>query len=139
MRTAFVNHTDLMPTTCEIAGIPFSSLDVDGRSMLANLGRDAFANWRKRMLVSGSADVGPELNPRGSNDPSGRWWPLREGKAAFILRENGAKELYWMKADPHQKRSKARTAKQSLINRLTDTVKAMRQAEGQERRRLEER
>ena len=41
---------------------PFSSLDVDGRSMLANLGRDAFSNWRKRMLVSGSADVGPELN-----------------------------------------------------------------------------
>ena len=139
MRTAFVNHTDLMPTTCEIAGLPFSSLDVDGRSMLANLGRDAFSNWRKRMLVSGSADVGPELNPGGSNDPSGRWWLLREGKAAFILRENGAKELYWMMSDPHQKRSKARTAKQSLINRLTDTVKAMRQAEGQERRRLEER
>ena len=44
-----------------------------------------------------------------------------------------------MKSDPHQERSKARTAKQSLINRLTDTVKAMRQAEGQERRRLEER
>jgi N-acetylglucosamine-6-sulfatase len=138
-RAALVNHTDLMPTTCEIAGIPFSSLDVDGRSMLANLGRDAFSNWRKRMLVSGSADVGPEQNPGGSNDPSGRWWLLREGKAAFILRENGAKELYWMKSDPHQERSKARTAKQSLINRLTDSVKAMRQAEGQERRRLEER
>ena len=69
--------------------------------MLANLGRDAFSNWRKRMLVSGSADVGPELNPGGSNDPSGRWWLLREGKAAIILRENGAKELYWMKSDPH--------------------------------------
>src|SRR5215204_3951724 len=54
-RAALVNHTDLMPTTCEIARIPFSSLDVDGRSMLANLGRDAFSNWRKRMLVSGSA------------------------------------------------------------------------------------
>ena len=37
-----------------------------------------------------------------------------------------------MKSDPHQKRSKARTAKQSLINRLTDAVKTMRQAEGHE-------
>jgi hypothetical protein len=41
-RTAFVNHTDLMPTTCEIAGIRPAALDVDGRSMLANLRRRAF-------------------------------------------------------------------------------------------------
>jgi N-acetylglucosamine-6-sulfatase len=138
IRTALVNHTDLMPTTCEIAGISPASLDVDGRTMLANLNRRAFSGWRKRMLVSGSDDVGPEMNPGGSNDPSGKWWLLREGPKAFILRENGAKELYWMKSDPHQERSKARTAKRSLINRLTDTVKAMRQAEGQARRRLEE-
>ena len=137
-RTALVSHLDLMPTTCEIGGIPYSSLDVDGRSMLANLSRDAFWNWRKRMLITGSQDVGPEMNPGGANNPSGRWWLLREGRSAFILHENGAKELYWMKSDPHQERSKARTAKQSLINRLTDSVKAMRQASGQARRRLEE-
>ena len=97
--------------------------------MLANLGRDAFSNWRKECSFP-VQPTGPELNPGGSNDPSGRWWLFREGKAAIILRENGAKELYWMKSDPHSERSKARTAKQSLINRLTDTVKAMRQAEG---------
>jgi len=136
-RTELVNHTDLMPTTCDIAGISPTSLDVDGRSMLANLGRDGFSGWRKRMLVSGSDDVGPELNPGGSNDPSGRWWLLREGTKAFILRENGAKELYWMKSDPHQERSKARTAKRALIERLTDTVKAMRRSTGETRRRLE--
>ena len=78
-RTALVNHTDLMPTTCEIAGISPASLDVDGRSMLANLGKDAFSGWRKRMLISGSDTVGPEQNPGGSNDPSGNWWLLREG------------------------------------------------------------
>jgi N-acetylglucosamine-6-sulfatase len=140
MRTAFVNHTDLMPTTCEIARIPFSSLDVDGRSMLANLGRDAFSNWRKRMLITGSKAVGPNgSNKGGANNPSGRWWLLREGAAAFILHENGTKELYWLKSDPHQLRNRRQAAKQSLINRLTETTKAMRGAEGQERRRLEER
>jgi len=137
-RTALVNHTDLMPTTCAIAGISRSSLDVDGRSMLTNLGGRTFSGWRKRMLVSGSNDVGPEMNPGGSNDPSGRWWLLREGKIAFILRENGAKELYRMKSDPYQERSKARAAKRTLIEGLTDTVKAMRTASGQARRQLEE-
>jgi arylsulfatase A-like enzyme len=135
--SALVNHTDLMPTTCEIAGINPSTLDVDGRSMLANLGQGAFTKWRRRMLVTGSADVGPELNPGGSNDPSGRWWLLREGPKAFILRENGAKELYRMGTDPYQRWNKARTADPALIERLTDTVKAMRQASGQARRRLE--
>jgi N-acetylglucosamine-6-sulfatase len=135
---ALVNHTDLMPTTCEIAGIPPSSLDVDGRSMLANLGRRSFFRWRKRMLICGSDTVGPEQNPGGSNDPSGNWWLLREGRNTFILRENGAKELYWMKSDPYQQRSKARTANKALISHLTNRVKAMRRASGEARRRLEE-
>jgi hypothetical protein len=106
--------------------------------MFTNIGRRNFSGWRKRMLVSGSNDVGPEMNPGGSNDPSGRWWLLREGKIAFILRENGAKELYRMKSDPYQERSKTRAAKQTLIEGLTDTVKAMRTASGQARRQLEE-
>jgi N-acetylglucosamine-6-sulfatase len=136
-RTAFVNHTDLMPTTCEIAGIRPAALDVDGRSMLANLRRRAFSGWRKRMLISGSDDVGPELNPGGSNDPSGRWWLLREGQKVFILRENGTKELYSMGSDRYQERSKARTADPALIERLTTSVKEMRAASGETRRQLE--
>ncbi len=137
-REALVNHTDLMPTTCEIAGVPLASLEVDGRSMLAHLGAESFSGWRKRMLVSGSDDVGPQLNPGGSDDPSGRWWLLREGEKAFILRENGAKELYWMGTDPYQERSKARTADPALIERLTTSVKDMRTASGADRRQLEE-
>ena len=136
-RTALVNHTDLMPTSCEIAGIPFSSLDVDGRSMLPYLNADGFSNWRKRMLVSGSDDVGPQLNPGGSDDPSGRWWLLREGDKAFILRENGFKELYWLDSDFYQERSKARSADPALVERLTNAVKSLRQAHGETRRKLE--
>jgi hypothetical protein len=56
---------------------------------------------------------------------------------AFILHENGTKELYWLKSDPHQLHNKRRKAKQSLINRLTVKTKAMRAAEGESRRRLE--
>jgi N-acetylglucosamine-6-sulfatase len=137
-RKAFVNHTDLMPTTCEIAGISLAVLDVDGRSMLAQLGADTFSGWRKRMLVSGSDDVGPRLNPGGSNEPSGRWWLLREGPNAFILRENGAKELYRMGTDPYQEQSEARTADPALIERLTNTVENLRVASGATRRQLEE-
>jgi arylsulfatase A-like enzyme len=137
-RKALVNHTDLMPTTCEIAGISPAHLEVDGRSMLPYLGADRFSGWRKRMLVSGSEDVGPRLNPGGSNDPSGRWWQLREGQKAFILRENGAKELYLMGTDPYQERSTARTADPALIDRLTNSVEAMRAASGSTRRQLEQ-
>jgi N-acetylglucosamine-6-sulfatase len=137
-RKALVNHTDLMPTTCEIAGISPALLDVDGRSMLPYLAADAFSGWRKRMLVSGSDDVGPRLNPGGSDDPSGRWWLLREGQKAFILRENGAKELYRMGTDPHQERSEARTADPALIEHLTNFVEDMMAASGTTRRRLEE-
>jgi N-acetylglucosamine-6-sulfatase len=137
-RKALVNHTDLMPTTCEIAGISPASLDVDGRSMLPYLGANAFSGWRKRMLVSGSEDVGPRLNPGGSNDPSGRWWLLREGQKAFMLRENGARELYLMGTDPYQERSKARTADPALVERLTNYVNNLRVASGATRRQLEE-
>ena len=136
-RNALVNHTDLMPTTCEIAGKSPALLDVDGRSMLTHLGAGTFSGWRKRMLVSGSDDVGPQLNPGGSDDPSGRWWMLREGEKAFILRESGAKELYWMGTDPFQERSKAGNADPALIERLTNSVKAMRAASGEARRQLE--
>jgi N-acetylglucosamine-6-sulfatase len=136
-RKAFVNHTDFMPTTCAIAGVPFSSLDVDGRSMQPYLNADGFSNWRKWKLVSGSDDVGPQLNPGGSDDPSGRWWLLREGDKAFILRESGAKELYWMGTDPYQERSKARSADLALIERLTNAVKSLREASGTTRRQVE--
>lgn len=132
-----VNHTDLMPTTCEIAGVPFASLEVDGRSMLPYLGTGSFSSWRKRMLVTGSNDVGGQLNPGGSNEPSGRWWLLREGKNVFILRENGTKELYSMWTDPYQERSTTRTADPALIQRLLTKVKEMRTAKGETRRQLE--
>jgi hypothetical protein len=106
--------------------------------MLPYLGANAFSGWRKRMLVSGSEDVGPRLNPGGSNDPSGRWWLLREGQKAFMLRENGARELYLMGTDPYQERSKARTADPALVERLTNYVNNLRVASGATRRQLEE-
>jgi hypothetical protein len=105
--------------------------------MAAGLSSGSFGPWRERMLTSGSDDVGPEQNPGGSNDPSGRWWLLAEGDKRFILRENGAKELYWMGSDPYQNRSRHDDADPALIRRLTDTVEAMRRASGDERRALE--
>jgi arylsulfatase A-like enzyme len=136
-RAALVNHTDFMPTACALAGILYSTLDVDGRSMAYGLVSGNFSGWRKRMLITGSQDTGPQMNPGGAHNPSGRWWLLREGSMAFILHENGTKELYWLKSDPHQLHNKRRKAKQSLINRLTVKTKAMRAAEGESRRRLE--
>ncbi len=132
-----VNHTDLMPTTCAIAGVTPPSNQVDGRSMLPYLGANAFSGWRNRMLITGSNDVGPQQNPGGSNEPSGRWWLLREGDLAFILRENGTKELYTMGTDPYQERSTHRTADPALIQRLLTKVKEMRVASGEKRRQLE--
>jgi N-acetylglucosamine-6-sulfatase len=133
-----VNHTDLMPTTCAIAGVTLPSDQVDGRSMLPYLGANSFSGWRKRMLITGSNDVGGQLNPGGSNEPSGRWWLLREGDLAFILRENGTKELYTMGTDPYQEQSTTRTADPALIQSLLTKVKEMRAAKGVKRRQLEE-
>ena len=131
-----VNHTDLMPTTCAIAGVPPSD-QVDGRSMLPYLGANSFSGWRNRMLITSSNDVGGRLNPGGSNEPSGRWWLLREGDLVFILRENGTKELYTMGTDPYQERSTHRTADSALIQRLLTKVEEMRVASGEKRRQLE--
>ena len=132
-----VNHTDLMPTTCAIAGVTPPSDQVDGRSMLPYLGANSFSGWRNRMLITSSNDVGGQLNPGGSNEPSGRWWLLREGDLVFILRENGTKELYTMGTDPYQERSTHRTADSALIQRLLTKVKEMRVASGEKRRQLE--
>ena len=49
-----VNHTDLMPTTCAIAGVSLPSNQVDGRSMLPYLGQNSFTSWRKSNDVGGS-------------------------------------------------------------------------------------
>jgi arylsulfatase A-like enzyme len=138
MSNVLVNHTDLMPTTCAIAGVTLPSDQVDGRSMLPYLGANSFSGWRKRMLITGSNDVGGQLNPGGSNEPSGRWWLLREGDLAFILRENGTKELYTMGTDAYQERSTTRTADPALIQSLLTKVKEMRAAKGVKRRQLEE-
>jgi N-acetylglucosamine-6-sulfatase len=132
-----VNHTDLMPTTCAIAGVSVPPDQVDGRSMLPYLGAGSFSSWRKRMLITGSNDVGGQLNPGGSNEPSGRWWLLREADLAFILRENGTKELYTMGTDAYQERSTHRTADPALIQSLLTKVKEMRVASGEKRRQLE--
>jgi N-acetylglucosamine-6-sulfatase len=136
-RTVLTSHVDLFPTTLEIAGLDPASFAADGRSMWPHLGAASFSGWRRRMLVAGSDVVGPEENPGGANNPSGRWWLLREDEKAFVLHENGTKELYWMGVDPYQERNRARTADPALIARLTDTTRAMIPAFGNKRRRLE--
>ena len=134
---ALVSHVDLAPTICELAGVSVALLEADGRSMVGGLSSGRFGPWRERMLTSGSKDVGPERNPGGSDDPSGRWWLLAEGDKRFILRENGAKELYRMNSDPFQNRSRDEEADPALIRRLTEAVEDMRRASGDERRALE--
>ena len=130
---AHVSTVDIAPTVLEAAGIDPGPLGMDGRVVDLATGESG----RKRMLVTGSDDVGPEQNPDGANNPTGRWWLLAEGDKRFILRENGAKELYRTNSDPFQNRSRDEEADPALIRRLTEAVEAMRAARGEERRRLE--
>jgi arylsulfatase A-like enzyme len=130
---AHVSTVDIAPTVLEAAGIDPGPLGMDGRVVDLATGESG----RKRLLVTGSDDVGPEQNPDGANNPTGRWWLLAEDTKRFILRENGARELYRMGADPFQNRSHHEKADPALIRRLTETVEAMRAARGEKRRRLE--
>jgi N-acetylglucosamine-6-sulfatase len=134
---AFVNHTDLFPTTLELVGVEIPP-QADGRYLVPFLTPGASFTWRQRMLASGSAASGPEPNPGGAKEPSGNWWLLREGVRALILRENGHRELYWMESDPYQMRSKAESADQAMVQRMVHYAVAIRNASGDERRRLEE-
>ncbi len=133
----FVNHLDLFPTTMELAGASPTDVPVDGWSLVPLLGDGVGSGWRKRMLASGSAAYGPESNPGGAKEPSGHWWLLREGPKAFILRESGHRELYWMESDPYQIDSKAATADQDMVNQMEAYTLALMGASGDERRRLE--
>ena len=131
-RSALVSHVDLAPTTAAIAGVTIP--DTDGRNILSD-------PPRKRLLVSGSDSVGPNApkgeNPGGAWHPSGSWWLLREGRAAFILREKHQKELYYLKSDPYQQRSKHRKVPQATLDRFTSRVWQLRNAKGDARRGLE--
>jgi arylsulfatase A-like enzyme len=131
--TDLVSHVDLFPTTLELMGVDVPS-QADGRSLVPLL-TPIPPDWRKRLLVTGSSTVGP--NPGGANEPSGRWWLLREGVKAFILRESGFRELYWMLSDPYQMYNKAGTADQAMVDRMEEYVRAMKVSSGDARRALE--
>jgi N-acetylglucosamine-6-sulfatase len=137
-RTAFVSQIDVTPTALDAAGVDLSTVELDGRSMWGKLSQDSFSGWRERMLVSGSAAVGPQQNPGGADNPPGRWWMLREGNKHFILHENGLKELYWMDSDPHQLNNVRQSTDQSMIDDLTDKVNQLKSKSGQARRDVED-
>ena len=138
-RNAFVSQIDVFPTALEAAGVDLSTIpEIDGRSMLSRLGQSTFNGWRKRMLITGSDDVGPQNNPGGAHNPPGRWWMLREGNKHFILHENGLKELYWMESDPYQLNNVRQSTDQATIDDLTDKTNALKGATGAARRSLED-
>jgi arylsulfatase A-like enzyme len=121
-RARLVSQVDLMPTTLEIAGLdPDAGRVLDGRSMLGPLTTGDWSGWRRRLLVE---------------HPKKDWAMLREGRRVLIDHYAAdEQELYDLRADPHQLRSRhATTDTTAMTARLT----ALRQAAGLELRALEE-
>jgi N-acetylglucosamine-6-sulfatase len=68
-RSAFVNHTDLMPTTCEIAGVPLASLGVAQEDARQRLRRRGTAAEPRRLGRSERALVALEGGTDGFHPP----------------------------------------------------------------------
>jgi N-acetylglucosamine-6-sulfatase len=91
----FVLNIDLAPTFAELAGTTGADF-VDGRSLVALLGRDAppSSAWRQDFLIE------RHLPPPAG--PAANYFALRTQDTTYVEYANGERELYDLREDPYQ-------------------------------------
>jgi N-acetylglucosamine-6-sulfatase len=103
-------NTDLASTFAELAGVEFG--EADGRSLAPLLHGEDPPSWRSAILLEGftregSSDVakgkdkGKGKDKAGADDLSA-YEAVRTETHKYVEYENGDRELYDLKADPHE-------------------------------------
>ncbi len=89
-----VSTIDLAPTIAELAGVPRSSTEVNGRSLVSIL-RNPSSSWRTGCIL---------IEMRA---PSWRslYWAVRCRRYTYVEHDNGNREFYDLKYDPLQLRN----------------------------------
>ena len=140
-----VLNNDLAPTFADLAGVDPPGF-VDGRS-LEPLLRDnppPTDDWRSAFLVEAATEMGPTAGPPLSGDPppeSRRHVPRgyggRPGLVAvrtegrlYVEYEDGGRELYDLREDPHQLDNRYEEADPELLRRLQGRLAALRGCSG---------
>ncbi len=95
VNTELVGNHDIAPTLAEMAGVQPPAF-VDGRSFLG-LAKDPATPWPRTAILSERENDG---------EPPNRWDMLRmkdsEGVKVYTRHQNGDKEYYDLRQDPHQ-------------------------------------
>ena len=96
------SNIDLAPTIAELAGATVPDF-VDGRSLVPLLRGEAPASWRQAVLVEEGGRNLIEGAAIGTNPPNPPFLALRQAEEVFIeYPRAGERELYDLRADPHQ-------------------------------------
>lgn len=118
----FALNIDLAPTIAELAGTPAPTF-IDGRSLVTLLGGNppVRADWRQAFLVESFAD------PAGTTPG---FQALRTREYHYVEYVTGERELYDLRADPHELESLHATADATLLTQLASALAALRRCAG---------
>ncbi|MCX6749586.1 MAG: sulfatase [Candidatus Pacearchaeota archaeon] len=131
---SFVQHEDFVPTVLDMAGIPYDSLDFDGKSLLPVL--------RKKQKTRDSIfmEEGDKSKKRAIRTEKYKYIDASSEEDAFCKYCNkihgGVIELYDLKKDPLEKENlaeKKRTILASLKKRMEERIKLYKKINEQRR------
>jgi len=120
-KRALVLNNDLAPTFTDLAGATTPSF-VDGRSLKPLLTGPPSERWRERFLVESWQDP-----KRPSSPPT--YKAVRTPRHLYVRYATGERELYDLREDPHQLRSRHETAGRKLLSALKLRLEALKDCE----------
>lgn len=126
----FVLNNDLAPTFAAIAGVEPPSF-VDGRSFLPLLA-DPKRPWRQSFAIERKQGELFELTGPAS------FHAIRTADWTYVEYGNGERELYDLKADPHQLKNAVATADSVLLAQLSQRLAELVNCAGSYCRKLED-
>lgn len=140
--SALALNIDLAPTIAEIAGARVPDA-VDGRSLLPLLGAPQPEEWRRAFLVEHTSAGKTRSYPALGEMPSvPSYRALRASLLAddllYVEYETGERELYDIRADPHQLVNSAGDLEPEGVTAMAAKIEALRRCVGAECRAAED-
>ncbi len=126
---AMTSTIDLAPTITDLLGAQSPDW-VDGRSLTGILTNgEVPATWRTA-TISESMGISQPGDPDYQPEAPPRFGALRTPDWLYVVYENGERELYDLRADPHEMHNIAATADTALVAELDAQLQAMRACAG---------